>query len=676
MTRLTLLLMIALRTCFAGVGSIGGTPYSAFEPEVLAYASNIVSASATISFADASAVDRFAKAAKANGYWTKLLEVGPMAGDSLTAARVKLKAYTGISTLLTNVGFVSGDYIATVGITGGSSKYLRTGFNANSYGNQNIGLGVFVNDEFIPGTEFPIGLTTAVSPFLNFLFLGGSGVRTYNGSSSANIQMFTVNGWQIGAGKGFYHSERASSTSFKTFFNGVLGQTYTSVEAPTPANQDIYLMAGNAGGSAGSYFTNALSFYTIDDGTLSDANALSLANDVRQLERELRRYLPRATPQYKTFVIGQSLAVGSAGNPALTMTQPYHNRGFSQIAYTRTSGLAMLNFTPLAEQSQETIMSSMANLVGSTYRASHPNDDSQDLLVSNWGVAGADYNYLKKGGTAGYADSILAVSNAVKIIPDYASSVIVGGILCVHGEADIESTNYAANIRQWQSDYQSDVQAQTGQSAGVPIFHTQPSAWTSVNNANFAYAASPFQILQEYKANPTKTILVGPKYMFTYAADGVHLTNSAYRWCGEYYAKAWYQVVVQGGSWSPLYPTNIVRSGANIDLTFSGAVGDLVLDTSAVSDPGSYGFEYFDDTSPPSIASVTVTGANTVRVTLSGTPTGSGKRIRYAYTGTAGNSGGPTTGPRGCLRDSDTTFTSNYGNTLYNWCVHFDEVCP
>lgn len=30
-------------------------------------------------------------------------------------------------------------------------------------------------------------------------------------------------------------------------------------------------------------------------------------------------------------------------------------------------------------------------------------------------------------------------------------------------------------------------------------------------------------------------------------------------------------------------------------------------------------------------------------------------------------------GPKGNLRDGDAT-TSIYGNTLYNWCVHFEEA--
>ena len=50
-------------------------------------------------------------------------------------------------------------------------------------------------------------------------------------------------------------------------------------------------------------------------------------------------------------------------------------------------------------------------------------------------------------------------------------------------------------------------------------------------------------------------------------------------------------------------------------------------------------------------------------------------RLRYAFTGTSGALGGPTTGPRGNLRDSDAT-PSRFGYPLHNWCIHFDRPVP
>jgi hypothetical protein len=104
-----------------------------------------------------------------------------------------------------------------------------------------------------------------------------------------------------------------------------------------------------------------------------------------------------------------------------------------------------------------------------------------------------------------------------------------------------------------------------------------------------------------------------------------------------------------------------------------------VLDTERVADPGNYGFEVFDDGPPGqdriTIREVAVIAPDRVRVTLSGDPLGSTRRIRYAFTGTPGMVGGPRSGPRGNLRDSDAT-PSRSGHDLYDWCVIFDEPLP
>jgi hypothetical protein len=160
--------------------------------------------------------------------------------------------------------------------------------------------------------------------------------------------------------------------------------------------------------------------------------------------------------------------------------------------------------------------------------------------------------------------------------------------------------------------------------------------------------------------------------MFPYA-DGIHLTNASYRWLWEYYAKAYKKVILDGETWTPLKPAWSTRAGTVVTVGFDVPVPPLVLDTNAVADPGWYGFEFHDDSgSPPVIVAVALAGPDTVEVTLSAEPSGSNERLRYAYTGIPGNWGGPLTGPRGNLRDSDPE-PSLFGNTLYNWCVHFDR---
>ena len=89
-------------------------------------------------------------------------------------------------------------------------------------------------------------------------------------------------------------------------------------------------------------------------------------------------------------------------------------------------------------------------------------------------------------------------------------------------------------------------------------------------------------------------------------------------------------------------------------------------------DPGNKGFEWAGG--GETIASVAITAPDTVAITLSAAPAAAG-RLRYAFTGTSGALGGPTTGPRGNLSDSDAT-PSRFGYPLHNWCIHFDQPVP
>ncbi len=110
-------------------------------------------------------------------------------------------------------------------------------------------------------------------------------------------------------------------------------------------------------------------------------------------------------------------------------------------------------------------------------------------------------------------------------------------------------------------------------------------------------------------------------------------------------------------------------------MTFHVPVPPLVVDTTLVTNPGSFGFEVTDEGAPAlAIASVALSGPDAVKIVLNRAPAGAA-RLRYAHTGTLNASSGPTTGPRGNLRDSDAT-PSRSGEPLYDWCIHFDEALP
>jgi hypothetical protein len=388
----------------------------------------------------------------------------------------------------------------------------------------------------------------------------------------------------------------------------------------------------------------------------------------------------RAGPVYfavnHLLCTGQSLSVGSGGAPPLSTTQPYSNKMFNTGVLA--GGTNLTSFVPLVEASVETMSSGLANQV--TKLASEvvlpalpPPENTHALLVSCHGVGGQPYSALKKG-TTPYANGLAQMKAAQSISTTQKLSYVIRGVTCVHGESDHSSGNtaYAANLATWQSDYETDARALTGQTDPVRFFHTQISCWTKYSSAT---STIPSQQLQASVASGGKIVMVGPKYFLPYT-DGVHLTNVGYRWLGEYYAKAYSRVVLERGAWEPLRPRSVTRSGAVITVQFIVPVPPLVLDTTRVSDPGHHGFEYWDDsTAPPAITKVALAGADSVEITLASAPAGKTRSIRYAYTGLVGAAAGPTTGPRGNLRDSDAA-VSRDGKPLFNWAVHFAEAVP
>lgn len=358
--------------------------------------------------------------------------------------------------------------------------------------------------------------------------------------------------------------------------------------------------------------------------------------------------------RYQTFELngilgtGQSLSLGQTGTPALSTTQPYSNKMFVGGVKSIT-GPDQASLVPLIEgvaPAAETPMSSMANFVTSLA-------PSHDALAAGHGVSATAYAGLRKG-TTPYANGIAQATAGLARANDLGKTFGVAGMMIVHGESDeaAGNTHYASDIITWQSDYQTDIIAVTGQRGPIPHFHTQPSTIPS--------GIIPLQMLAAHITRPGKVILVGPKYHLPYS-DGTHLTNAGYLHLGKHYGRVYHDVVVLGRTWEPLRPSNVSISGAVITIRFFVPVKPLVLDTSLVAAATDMGFDFIGagPDAGISVSTVAITGNDdSVQITLSGAPTVAG-RIRYAQLEASGN-----------LRDSDATG----GEAIFNWCVHFDET--
>lgn len=359
------------------------------------------------------------------------------------------------------------------------------------------------------------------------------------------------------------------------------------------------------------------------------------------------------------LVTGQSVAQGLESVPVLTTSQPFDNTmlAFEWAGDTRV----YTSLVPLVEggypHNGETIASSWANtarvMQGADFRA----------IVSRHGVSGYSYSQLAKG-TVPYADGMAQVAKVQELLTANGDRQVVDAVAVIHGDADDvpygQSTPYAANLLQWQADYQADVRAITGQNEPVVLMTDQMGQFASVTSA------IPFAQLDASRVAPGAVVLVGPKYFLDYVGNG-HLSNVSQRLLGEYYAKV-YDSLRQGQGWTPLSPKSATWCGATVRLQLHVPAGPLVFDTTQVAAAQDYGFEFADGSgAPPTIDQVAIAGPDTIELTLSRAP-GSNPRLRYAFTA------GPGSGDwaRGNVRDSDPTVGLS-GTPLSNWLVHFDE---
>ncbi len=668
------------------------------DADVSAYTSNVATAGGTMTSARQTAISTFITSSKAHGTWAHLLDVWAPATDAFTGALVKVKAYTGTGSSVTNTGFVAGDYTPATGLLGASGKSLDTGFNYATYGSSVAGYSFYAMDDYAnvggAGLGYITGTGGGISGDLRNLYQNFSANLCYTGRN----QYIYFGGNAVS--RNLIHLERSSLTNAVFYINGVSVGTDTGTMTSAPQNLTARIFGAISSTTplTISPYTGHGGFFAIDDGGMTATQAANFYADVKALMTALGRS-PKSTAQARfALTTGQSLGVGSNSTATLSITQPYTNRQVS-VALGGGTGTPnphyALTLPPLVEGLQvagayESIGAGMANQQASLWRVDHAGDATRDLIVSNAAVGSTTIaTRTSKAAGSIYNVSLQEISDAMAVAPDYYSGGFkVAGINQVDGESDATSSTFAADLLTLWNQYQTDIQALTGQTGAIPMLYSQISAWTAVGNIDAATAVSPIQQLAAYEANPTKLVLVGPKYIFTYGTspNDVHLTSAGYRWLGEYYGKVWDAVVNRGGTWSPLRPTNITRSGATITVTMTSgtgtsgvAGGSLVLDTTTVSSPNGAadGFEWNQTGgTAQTISSVSVSGA-TVTITLTGDPgTGSTNRLRYAYTGTAGNAGGPTSGPRGCLRDSDAAVGSSDGNNLYNWCVTFDKSCP
>lgn len=373
------------------------------------------------------------------------------------------------------------------------------------------------------------------------------------------------------------------------------------------------------------------------------------------------------------FLTGQSVATGYDATPALSTTQTLGNTKLPTTLYSGSATAISAVDSPwpatsLIEATGETPASGMAN----TYATI--TGRSVIVFGNAWPAQG--YSAMARG-TVPWTQ----FERQVESWGARTSGPVRCYAVAIAGESDAANSSYAANLATWQADIEAKVRASSMVRDTVRLFVTQQGACTLGAHSSMTTCVSPIQMYNAARTGSGNVILVGPRHQYTYVPAMAHPTNTHSRRHGCKIGEA----LAVGASWQPLWPvvsSPVSRNGAVITLSLYTPTPPLVYDDTTVTgiSATTRGFEYTDDSSPPAISGVDCSAAcsgNTCSctITLAGTPTGANKKLRYAFSGTPGNTPGPTSGMRGPYRDSATTLCSD-GSQMPNWLVSFEESVP
>lgn len=375
---------------------------------------------------------------------------------------------------------------------------------------------------------------------------------------------------------------------------------------------------------------------------------------------------------------GQSLSDGTSSTPAISTSAVRPGRAVmfnvgpavrgNLDANVETPRENRLSIIDLKESSRET----PASQIGYELTQVGALPATSAAMVVGTGRSGTAYAGLKKG-TQPYANLISSIRRA-RIMAGLNGLVYEAKTVSfIQGEDNISDSlaTYQGHLEELQADLSGDVAIYTGVVGDVLLFVDQISNWTKYG-AMPPTSDVPLAQLQAALANPGKIFCVCPKYFLSTVSDGIHLTAQSSARLGAYHGRAVRQTLA-GTPWLPLHISSAVRSGATIVLTYAGGdpSTDISIDTTLVSNPGSNGFEWVQvGGAAQTITSITKTGVRQLTIGLSGDPGApSSQQIGYARTGLSGANGGPTTGPRGNIRDNSTDTTA-YGDPMHNWACH------
>jgi hypothetical protein len=277
-----------------------------------------------------------------------------------------------------------------------------------------------------------------------------------------------------------------------------------------------------------------------------------------------------------------------------------------------------------------------------------------------------------------YASSLFEASAIRRLAQAQNKTYGIGAIILTHGETDSGNNNYeAAMVKLW-TDYNTDLQAITGQTQSIPLITSQQHAY-GPTAPNLGPATATLAQWKVGLDNPGQLICSGPKYQYPYYTDNVHLVNAGYEALGEKYAEVYFQAVVLGNAWQPLQPTTVEHSGNVVTVHFHIPVPPLAWDTQLTAPnqgnewQAGKGFELRTGNTKIGITSVQIVD-DAVQITAAANVP-AGAIVGYAASATSPALTGVAP-RRGLLKDSDAMVGAFTNKPQANFAVTFEMPVP
>jgi hypothetical protein len=261
---------------FSGTGST--------DPDAQAYFDEIANVGSTIDATARAAINDFVVGCKADSIWSLLLDIGPLCGDDLTAALVKLKKLSS-SWSYGNSGFAGGAYAQSTGLTGDGTHHLTTGVAGTDLTNNSTGLGVYCRSS-ANGTSNVHGARSVANAATERVVLfaaSDDNIPYVDLYDSAN----ELGGSSISGPVGFILGTRPSSSELSLYRNESLVGTTSSVGGSLPSDE-LWFFDRNAGGSGAGASSLSHAFLCITLG-MDATQAAAFNTRVQALQTALGR---------------------------------------------------------------------------------------------------------------------------------------------------------------------------------------------------------------------------------------------------------------------------------------------------------------------------------------------------------------------------------------------------